>query len=116
MSEVQNNEKATDVVPEAQDNLKVAVDKVAETMDMTVSNVVGDDGPSTKQIIVRTTDAEHERWKMAAHKIGKSMSQFIRDSVSAKVSETLDCQHPLNLRRYYPWAEFCLKCNTRIRG
>jgi len=116
MSDVQNNDKAPNVAPDAQDNLKVAVDKVAESMDMTVSNVVGEDGPSTKQIIVRTTDTEHERWKAASQKVGKSMSQFIRDSVSAKVSETLDCQHPINMRRYYPWAEFCLKCNTRIRG
>lgn len=116
MSDVTNNEQVSSVTPEEQDNLKVAVNKVAESMDMTVSNAVGDDGPSTKQIIVRTTDVDHERWKMAAHKTGMSMSQFIRDSVNLKVSETLDCQHPLNMRRYYPWAEFCLKCNTRIRG
>jgi predicted HicB family RNase H-like nuclease len=116
MSDTWNGEENRDLVADSQDNLKVAVDKVAETLDMTVSQVIGDDGPSTKQIIVRTTDVDHERWKAAAQKSGKSMSQFIRDAVNSRVSETLDCQHPTNMRRYYPWAEFCLKCNTRLRG
>jgi len=93
MSDTWNGEENRDLVADSQDNLKVAVDKVAETLDMTVSQVIGDDGPSTKQMIVRTTDVDHERWKAAAQK-----------------------KHPTNMRRYYPWAEFCLKCNTRLRG
>lgn len=98
------------------DNLKAAVGKIAETMDMSVSAVVGDDGPTTKQVIVRTTDDDHERWKRASQRDGKSMSQFIREAVNSRVSEILDCQHPMNMRRFYPWAEFCLKCNSRLRG
>lgn len=104
------------VIAEEVDNLKAAVEKVAQNMDMTVSNAVGDDGPTTKQVIVRTTDIDHERWKAASQKRGKSMSQFIRDAVNRQTTETLDCQHPTNMRRYYPWAEFCLNCNTRLRG
>ena len=104
------------VIAEKVDNLKAAVEKVAQNMDMTVSNAVGDDGPTTKQVIVRTTDIDHERWKAASQKRGKSMSQFIRDAVNRQTTETLDCQHPTNMRRYYPWAEFCLNCNTRLRG
>jgi len=102
--------------PTEQDNLKAAVNKLAETIDMSVSAVVGEDGPTTKQIIVRTTDDDHERWKRASQRDGKSMSQFIREVVNSRVSEILDCQHPTNMRRYYPWAEFCLKCNSRLRG
>ena len=104
------------VIAEKVDNLKAAVEKVAQNMDMTVSNAVGDDGPTTKQVIVRTTDIDHERWKAASQKRGKSMSQFIRDAVNRQTTETLDCQHPTNMRRYYPWAELCLNCNTRLRG
>jgi hypothetical protein len=97
-----------------EDNVEVAMNKVAETMEFTVSTNLGEDGPSNKQIIVRTTDGDHERWKMAAQKEGKSMSQFIRDVVNEKVVDVLDCAHPIELRRYYPWAEFCLKCNSRL--
>jgi S-ribosylhomocysteine lyase LuxS involved in autoinducer biosynthesis len=98
------------------DNLAAAMDKVVSSLEMTVSNVVGEDGPATKQIIVRASDVDHERWKQAAHTVGKSMSQFIRDVVNGAVSEIIDCTHPMNKRRSYPWAEFCLKCNTRLRG
>jgi len=116
MSEISSELTTKEQVPENLDNLKVAVGKIAETMDMTVSALVGDDGPTTKQVIVRTTDDDHERWKRASQRDGKSMSQFIREAVNARVSDILDCQHPINMRRYYPWAEFCLKCNSRLRG
>jgi len=116
MSNTWSEDAAQEPAPQNQDNLKVAVDKIAETMDMTVSTLVGDDGPTTKQVIVRTTDDDHERWKRASQRDGKSMSQFIREAVNARVSDILDCQHPINMRRYYPWAEFCLKCNSRLRG
>jgi len=97
-------------------NLTAAMDKVASSMDMSISVAVGDDGPATKQIIVRASDVDHERWKQAAHKSGKSMAQFIREVMNDKVKDILDCSHPINMRRQYPWAEFCLKCNTRLRG
>lgn len=116
MSDTWNDESGSEAAPDVQDNLKVAVDKIAETMDMTMSQVVGDDGPTTKQVIVRTTDDDHERWKRASQRDGKSMSQFIREAVNNRVAEILDCQHPMNMRRFYPWAEFCLKCNSRLRG
>lgn len=99
-----------------EDNLVAAIDKIASTMDMTISNVVGDDGPATKQIIVRATDIDHERWKTAAHKEGKSMAQFVRDVMNEKVKDIIDCTHPMDMRRKYPWAEFCMKCDTRLRG
>jgi hypothetical protein len=104
-----------DELPE-NDNLELAMNKVAETMDFLVSTNLGEDGPSNKQVIVRTTDKEHERWKSASQKDGKSMSQFIRDCVNEKVTDILDCSHPLNQRRYYPWASFCMRCNARFES
>lgn len=101
---------------EEESNIEAAMHKVASTMDLSVSVAVGDDGPATKQIIVRASDVDHERWKQASHKEGKSMAQFIRETINDRVREVLDCTHPTNMRRYYPWAEFCLKCNTRLRG
>ena len=72
--------------------------------------------PQQAQVIIRTTPEERDRWKLAAEAQGKSFSEFARDLLSAVASEILDCQHPLNERRYYPWAEFCNKCGNRLRG
>lgn len=102
---------------EDQDNLKAAINKVAETLNPTVSTInKDDDGPADKQVLIRTTDKERDRWKAAAEKQGIPLSQFIRDLLNDKAQELLDCSHPINMRRYYPWAEFCLKCDTRLRG
>lgn len=102
---------------ESQDNLKAAINKVAETLNPTVSTInKDDDGPADKQVLIRTTDKERDRWKAAAEKQGIPLSQFIRDLLNEKAQELLDCSHPINMRRYYPWAEFCLKCDTRLRG
>jgi len=102
---------------EETDNLEAAMDKVVETMDMSVAPMLKeDDGPAEKQVLIRAPEADKERWKRASEKAGVSMSQWIRDALNDKAGESLDCQHPTNMRRYYPWAEFCLQCNTRLRG
>jgi cell envelope opacity-associated protein A len=100
-----------------ENNIQSVVDKLAETMDTTISSGISeDDGPAVAQIIVRANPSDRERWKLAANREGKSLAQFIRDVVNDKVTDILDCSHPINMRRYYPWAEFCLRCNARIRG
>lgn len=104
------------------DNVEAAMDKVADSMrdrDMTVAPRAREDDdttPASKQVLIRATDAEHERWKRAASVQGVSMSQMVRDLVNAHCTDVLDCSHPTNMRRYYPWAEFCMKCNLRLRG
>lgn len=93
------------------------MDKVAQTLNPTVSTISKeDDGPADKQVLIRTTEPERERWKQAAAKEGVPLSQFIRDVLNTRARELLECTHPTDQRRYYPWAEFCLKCNTRLRG
>lgn len=72
-------------------------------------------GPADKTVLIRLTEYDRERWKQASEKIGKTMSQMIRETVNDFVTETIDCTHPVNMRRYYPWSEFCLKCETRLR-
>lgn len=96
--------------------MRAAVDKVAETLGTTIQTInKDDDGPADKQVLIRTTEPERERWKEAADKQGISLSQFIRDTLNDAANQLLDCTHPTDQRRYYPWAEFCLKCESRLK-
>jgi hypothetical protein len=98
------------------DNIEAAMDKVAETLEPTISPLPKeDDGPAPSTVLIRTNDYDKDRWKQAADKVEMSLSQFIRETLNARAVDLLDCAHPTNMRRWYPWAEFCLKCETRLR-
>ena len=101
-----------------QDNLAAAMDKVAEFIEPTVASNTGAEpgAPAVAQVLVRTTHEERERWKEAAEAKGLSLSEFIRSVVGDATAAVLDCPHPLNQRRWYPWAEFCIECGNRLRG
>jgi len=101
-----------------QDNIEAAMTRVSKSIKPSVAPILKeeDDSPADKQILIRIHDNDRERWKAASDRLAISMSQFIRDTVNEKVGNVLDCPHPLNQRRYYPWAEFCLKCDSRLRG
>lgn len=96
-------------------NLVSAIAREAKGDKSVSTEVSPDDGPADKNILIRLTNKDRERWKQASEKMGVTMSQMIRDVVNEKVSDVIDCSHPTNLRRYYPWSEFCLKCRTRLR-
>lgn len=100
-----------------QDNIEAAMAKVAENLSLTrkanTGSVPGE--PAQKQVMVRASEADHSRWKEAAEKSDISMAEFIRDAVNAAVKNTLECAHPIEMRKSYPWSEFCLKCESRIR-
>jgi predicted HicB family RNase H-like nuclease len=100
-----------------QDNVEAAMDKVASSIKMTRKSNTGSvpGEPAQKQVMVRATDADHEKWKKAAETEGKSMAEFIRDACNEASKNSLECQHPKEFRKVYPWSEFCLKCNHRIR-
>jgi hypothetical protein len=102
---------------EVENNLAMAMDKVLDAEGVAVSaELDADNGPAGKQILIRIPEKDRERWKQASEIVGKTMSQLIRDSVNDSVAGILDCQHPMNRRRFYPWAEFCLDCGQRLRG
>jgi hypothetical protein len=97
-------------------NLISAIAREAESEDKAVSTEISpEDGPAGKNILIRLTEKDRERWKETAEKMGVTVSQMIRDTVNAKVQDVLDCSHPISQRRYYPWSEFCLACGTRLR-
>jgi len=101
-----------------EDNLVAAVEDMMDGLDLSiVSNTGSKPGnPATKQIICRTTQEEHDRWKRAAELLGLSLNEFIRNCVREKADNLIDCQHPWEYRKRYPWSEFCLNCGQRLRG
>jgi predicted HicB family RNase H-like nuclease len=100
------------------DNLDAAMAKVAEGITPTRKKNTGSapGEPAQKQVIVRVTDADHEIWKSSAEKSGMSMAEFIRLAVNDACVKAGDCQHPVESRKNYPWATFCLSCNKRLSG
>lgn len=101
-----------------QDNLEVAMTKVSENLLMGRKRIgTGNAGePTQKQVIIRATESDHERWKRTAEIKGVSLAEMVRELCNKAASESLDCQHPAEYRKSYPWAEKCTKCGTRLRG
>jgi hypothetical protein len=98
------------------DNIEAAMERVAEVTSPGRASRVQTEEHATKQVICRANEYDHERWKQAAAKMGVSMAEFIRLSCNSRAADLLDCPHPLNERRWYPWAEMCLRCGIRLRG
>lgn len=98
-----------------EDNLEAAMSDVAESITPTrKSNTGAKDGETAnKQVLVRATEEDHSRWKQAAEKRGVSMAEFIRDAVNSATKEIIDCPHPTNMKRFYPWATTCLQCGQK---
>lgn len=72
-------------------------------------------GEGTNQVLIRASKESHDRWKQAAAKMGISMSEFVRDAADKSAADLLDCKHGAQHRRWYPWAEACLKCGITLR-
>lgn len=105
--------------PSVFDNIETVMSQLAENMtarDMQVSSEKDSDETADKQVIVRATKTEHERWKRAAEVEGTSLSQMVRDLMNKKATSILDCNHPREYRKTYPWSDTCTKCGTRLRG
>jgi predicted HicB family RNase H-like nuclease len=98
------------------DNVEAAMHDEASRLSLTVPPSTVPGSPASRQVLLRATPEDHDRWKAAAEHLGVSMAEFIRGCCNEKARDLLDCGHPLNMRRYYPWAEFCLKCGQRLRG
>jgi hypothetical protein len=96
-------------------NIRAAMDKVAETINPTVSGISKqDDGPADKQVLIRTTDFERDRWKMASNNEQITLSAWIRDTLNNEAKRILECNHPAPDVIFYPWAHLCKKCGQRI--
>lgn len=100
------------------DNLKSAMSKVAENTNMgRRANTGSKPGePAQKQVIIRTSESSHEKWKKAAELQGVSLAEFIRALVDAEAKKLLECTHPQEFIKSYPWMVKCLKCGERLKG
>lgn len=99
-------------------NIRAAMNKVAESIEPTVSQLVNtEDGPADKQVLIRTNETERERWKNAAESEKVTLSAWIRNALNEEASRILDCPHPIELIRFYPWAggkKVCTRCRQRL--
>lgn len=102
---------------ETTDNIEAAMNKVAETLKPTrpAHTNTADGELASKQVLIRATEHDQVRWKAAAAQQDISMSEFIRNVCNKAAAELLDCQHPAEFRRTYPWSDTCLKCQTRLK-
>lgn len=109
------------------DNLEVAMNKVAEDLVPTRSRSVGkkkksEDGTelsstAQEQVLFRASTEDKQKWEECAKHLGISMAEFLRVSANEKVDNTMKgCEHPLSFRRSFPWMEECLKCGVRLRN
>jgi|DEB19_MinimDraft_3_1074340.scaffolds.fasta_scaffold00068_18 hypothetical protein len=98
------------------DNVEVAMKKVAETTKPTRRPATGaEEGQTaTKQVLIRTTDEDHQRWKDASDKEGITLSEFLRSAANKAASDVLDCKHPAEFLKWYPWGKRCTKCGLRF--
>lgn len=71
--------------------------------------------PNTKNVVIRLSQYQHERWMAASEKNGTTMSAFIRDCCDIAAAEVLDCLHPIETRRIYEWSDTCMLCGYRLR-
>lgn len=104
-----------ETVFQSPDNVEAAMKRVAETIKPTRrANTGAEEGSTaTKQVLIRTTDEDHARWKQASDKEGITLSEFLRTAANSLASDILDCKHPADLVRWYPWGSRCTKCGAK---
>lgn len=99
-----------------EDNIVAAMEMVAENLEPTIGKTTGaeEDQTATKQVLIRATERDRDRWKEAADSKGISLSEFVRNLCNAAADEILDCNHPQEMRIAYPWSERCMACGHRF--
>lgn len=101
----------------SEDNIEAAMDKIAETLEPTRKPNTGSSPgePALKQVLIRASEVDHNRWKEVADRRGQSLSEFVRHVCNIEADNELDCQHPMQYRKKYPWAERCTRCGLRFK-
>lgn len=93
-------------------NVDAAVDAALTD---TEDSVVPDDEIMDKQVLIRVSESQRAKWQQAAEADGSSVSDWLRQMADRRYQEIYECTHPLEMRRSYPWSEFCDRCGVRLR-
>lgn len=96
--------------PEELEAAKAALDDLGLAVNPPTVKTEDDD---VVQVIIRASSKSRDRWKQAAELVGVSMSEFIRQLADNRAEELLECAHPANLVKHYPWANICRGCGKR---
>ena len=98
-----------------EDNLEIAVGRLAEAMPLTVGSPTGAaPGEGTVRVIVRATARSRDRWKEAAALTGVSMAEYIRRLCDDRAALLLDCPHPMESRTNNRWGSSCSRCGQQL--
>lgn len=94
--------------------------KNAVQVDAAIDQALADDEPAAdeimdKQVLIRVSESQRAKWQKAAEAEGCSVSDWLRQMADRRYQEIYECTHPLEMRRSYPWSEFCDKCGIRMR-
>lgn len=97
------------------DNLEVAMARVADSIEPTIHrDTQATPTDPLQQVLIRAPRSSHARWKQAAHKLGISLAQYVRDLCDARAAELLDCPHPPTAIRANRWGRYCVDCGTQL--
>lgn len=91
--------------------------KVEQVLDSVMESDAApvEDEVRDKQVLIRVSELQREQWQTAAEADGLSVSEWLRQMADHRWREIYTCTHPVEHRKSYPWAEFCLDCGTRLR-
>ena len=73
------------------------------------------EGPRDKQVLIRVSELQRDKWQKAAEADNLSVSEWLRSMADHRHREIFECLHPIEHRRSYPWSEHCMLCGARLR-
>ncbi len=73
------------------------------------------EGPRDKQVLIRVSELQRDKWQKAAEADNLSVSEWLRSMADFRHREIFECLHPIASRRSYPWSEHCMDCGARLR-
>ena len=91
-----------------------SVDEVVDTVLQDEVEVI-DNGPRDKQVLIRVSEMQRDKWQEAAEADNLSVSEWLRSMADHRYREIFECLHPIEHRRSYPWSEHCMLCGARLR-
>ena len=91
-----------------------SVDEAVDTVLQDEVEVI-DNGPRDKQVLIRVSEMQRDKWQKAAEADNLSVSEWLRSMADHRYREIFECLHPIEHRRSYPWSEHCMLCGARLR-